>query len=205
MENKRGSRMDYLPFSTLLWAGVLSSIAGLLTFLIVHHFTIRPIWFIAPPGLLFAVGGGVAVAWAFETMQSRLGINPLIASVVFAVLLTLTQVPGFLIGSTREPIIDTVTANILPGRGWEAAGRFFLDLFVTAAITGALIGWLLAGNAASAARMALAAVAFSVGPGHNIPFFAGTESAGKMWAIMGLVIFVSALVFAATIYVVRRT
>jgi len=197
--------MDTLPFSTLLWAGVLSSIAGLLTFLTVHHFTIRPIWFIAPPGLLFAVAGGAAVAWAFESMQTRLGMNPLIASVVFAALLTLTQVPGFIIGSTREPIIDMATATILPGRGWDAAGRFFLDLFATAMVTGALIGWLVAGNVSSAVRMAIAAIAFSVGPGHNIPFFAGTGSAGKMWAIMGVVILVSALVFAATIHFMRRS
>jgi hypothetical protein len=87
----------------------------------------------------------------------------------------------------------------------QAAGRFAIDLFLTAAVSGALIGWGLAGSAAAAGRLALAAVAFSVGPGHNIPFFAGTTGAGKMWAIMGLVIFVSALAFAATLYWFRRT
>ena len=196
--------MDAFPFSTLLWAGGISGAAGLLTFLVIHHFTIRPIWFIAPPGILLAVAGGVAVAWAFEQLQPRLGANILVASLAFAALLTLTQVPGFLIGSTRQPIIDLTTANIIPGRGWEAASRFFLDLFLTAAITGALIGWGLAGSGAAAGRMALAAVAFSVGPGHNIPFFAGTGGAAKMWAIMGLVILVSALAFAATLYFLRR-
>ena len=196
--------METFTYSTLLWAGAVSGVAGLLTFLIVHHFTIRPIWFIAPPGLLLAVGGGAAVGWAFQLLQPRLGSNLLIASMALAALLTLTQVPGFLIGSTRQPIIDLTTANIIPGRGWEAAGRFFLDLFLTAAITGALIGWGLAGSGAAAGRMALAAVAFSVGPGHNIPFFAGTGGAAKMWAIMGLVILVSALAFAATLYFLRR-
>jgi hypothetical protein len=196
--------MDVIPFSTLLWAGGISGIAGLLTFLISHHFTIRPIWFIAPAGLLFAIAGGAAVAWAFQALQPRLNANILIASLAFAALLTLTQVPGFLISSSRQPIIDMVTANILPGKGWEAAGRFFLDLFLTAAITGALIGWGLAGSSAAAGRMALAAVAFSIGPGHNIPLFAGTAGAGKMWAIMGLVIFTSALAFAVTLAWFRK-
>lgn len=196
--------MDAFPFSTLLWAGGISGVAGLLTFLIVHHFTIRPIWFIAPPGLLFAIAGGAAVAWAFEALEPRLGSNILITSLTFATLLTLTQVPGFLIGSTREPIIDLTTANILPGSGWDAAGRFFLDLFLTAAISGALIGWGLAGSAAAAGRMALAAVAFSVGPGHNIPFFAGTSGAGKMWAIMLTVILVSAVAFGIALWWFRR-
>lgn len=197
--------MQLTPFPPLFWAGAISGIAGLLTFLIIHHFTIRPIWFIAPVGLLFAIAGGAAVAWAFQALQPRLNANILIASLAFAALLTLTQVPGFLISSTRAPIIDTVTANILPGKGWEAAGRFFLDLFLTAAIAGALIGWGLAGSGVAAGRMALAAVAFSIGPGHNIPFFAGTVGAGKMWAIMGSVILVSALTFAATLFLLRKS
>ena len=62
----------------------------------------------------------------------------------------------------------------------QAAVRFGLDLFLTAAITGALIGWGLGGNGSAALRMALAAVAFSVGPGHNIPFFAGTSGAARL-------------------------
>src|SRR3972149_6114484 len=106
MPKKRGSQMETFTYSTLLWAGAVSGVAGLLTFLIVHHFTIRPIWFIAPPGLLFAVGGGAAVGWAIQLLQPRLGSNLLIASMALAALLTLTQVPGFLIGSTRQPIID---------------------------------------------------------------------------------------------------
>jgi hypothetical protein len=189
----------------LIWPGAISGIAGLLTFLIVHHFTIRPIWFILPPGLVLAVGGGVAIAWAFELLQPRLSANIFIASLALAALLTLTQVPGFLIGSTREPILDMSSATLLPGTGMQAAGRFAIDLFLTAAVSGALIGWGLAGSAAAGGRLALAAVAFSIGPGHNIPFFAGTTGAGKMWAIMGLVIFVSALAFAATLYWFRRT
>jgi hypothetical protein len=52
--------------------------------------------------------------------------------------------------------------------------------------------------------MALAAVAFSIGPGHNIPLFAGSAGAGKMWAIMGLVIFTSALAFAVTLAWFRK-
>ena len=44
-----------------LIAGVISGMAGLLVFLTIHHFWIKPIWFIAPIGLMIAGLGGLAV------------------------------------------------------------------------------------------------------------------------------------------------
>ena len=197
--------MQPFPLSQLLWAGGIAGIAGLITFLVVHHFTISPIWFIFPVGALMAAAGGAAVGWAFELMQPRLPASLLLASLVFALLLTLTQVPGFLLSSRREPILDMETATFLPGRGREAAGRFVLDLFLTAGLVGGLLGWWLGGTPAAALRMAVAALAYSVGPGHNIPFFAGTSGCGKMWAIMLLVILASALTFAGALVWFRRS
>ena len=46
-----------------LIAGSLSGIAGLLVFLVIHHFWIRPIWFILPVGLMIAGFGGLAAGW----------------------------------------------------------------------------------------------------------------------------------------------
>ena len=191
--------MQTFQLQQLLLAGAISGAVGLLTFLIIHHFTIRPIWFILPVGSLLALAGGAAVGWAFELLSPRLPANLLLASFAVSILLTITQLPGFLIGSTRDPILDIASATILPGKGWEAFGRFAFDLFLTAAISGAALGWWLGGSGA-AARMAVAAVAFSIGPGHNIPFFAGTIGAPKMWGIMGLVIFASGLAFAAALF-----
>lgn len=52
-----------------LIVGVLACLAGLLAFLIIHHFCILPIWFILPPGLVIAVLGGLAVGWSYHEIR----------------------------------------------------------------------------------------------------------------------------------------
>ena len=42
-------------------AGVLSGVAGLMVFLVIHHFWIKPIWFILPLGLVIAGLGGLGI------------------------------------------------------------------------------------------------------------------------------------------------
>ena len=177
-------------------AGAAAGIAGLLVFLGIHHLTIRPIWFIAPIGIVFAAGGGALVGWAYALLLPNLPKGVVWSALSLAALLTLTQLPGFLIGQTREPIFDMATANILLGKGWDAARRFAFDLFLTAGLTGALLGWGIGRSPRAALAMAAAGLAFSIGPGHNIPFFAGTSGAAKMWAIMLAVILASALTLA---------
>ena len=44
-----------------LIAGILASMAGLLVFLVIHYFWIRPIWFILPAGAPIAAIGGLVV------------------------------------------------------------------------------------------------------------------------------------------------
>ncbi len=191
--------MGSTEISNHIWAGAFAGLLGLLVFLIVHQMTIAPIWFIFPVGSILAVAGGAAVGWAYELLLPRLPQGILISSLVLAGLLTLTQLPGLLIGQVREPILDMSTANILPGRGWEAAGRFVFDLFLPAGIVGALLGWWVGRSTQAALAMALAAVAFSIGPGHNIPFFAGTSGVVKMSVIMLVVILASALSLAGAL------
>ena len=41
--------MKVKAMNASLIAGLLAGIAGLLVFLTIHHFWIRPIWFILPP------------------------------------------------------------------------------------------------------------------------------------------------------------
>jgi len=53
-----------MPIFSVLIAGLLSGIAGLLVFLTIHHFWIRPIWFTLPAGWVIAALGGLAVAWS---------------------------------------------------------------------------------------------------------------------------------------------
>ncbi|MBI3158247.1 MAG: hypothetical protein HYZ26_01450 [Chloroflexi bacterium] len=187
-----------------LLAGVAAGEIGLLVFLTIHHFTIKPIWFILLPGAAIAAVSGAAVGWAFHVLRPALPQNIWLASLLLAGLLTLTQVPGFALGYLREPLIDMTTASILPGKGQDAFTAFFLELFLTAALVGGLIGWWLSHDRGSVVALAAAAVLFAIGPGHNIPFFAGTSGAGKMWMVMGAFILAAALAFPAALTLFTR-
>jgi len=57
-------------------AGVLAAVAGLATFLLLHHLWIVPIWFIAPVGALVAAAGGAAVGAAYEELLPHLPRRP---------------------------------------------------------------------------------------------------------------------------------
>lgn len=59
-----------------LVVGIQSGIAGLLVFLIIHHFWIMPIWFILPFGLVVAALGGAAVGWAYGELLPHLPPRP---------------------------------------------------------------------------------------------------------------------------------
>jgi hypothetical protein len=49
-----------------LISGVVSGMAGLVAFLVVHHVWIAPIWFVAPMGVATAAVGGLAIGWSYE-------------------------------------------------------------------------------------------------------------------------------------------
>ena len=75
----------------------------------------------------------------------------------------------------------------------EVVVRFVLELLLTATLVGGVSGWLIARKRRSAAAMAIAGVAFALGPGHNIPFLGGTSGALKGAVILIVVVLVSAL------------
>ena len=183
-------------------AGILAGIVGLFVFLTIHHFTINPIWFILPVGILLSAAGGAAVGWAFYEMRPRLGANAIWSALILAGLLTLTQVPGFLIGQRYGPVVDLQNESILEGMTNELVRRFVLDLVLMAGVVGALVGWFVGRTRLAVIAMALAGVAFALGPGHNIPFFVGVgiSAAGKMLATMAAVILASGLTMGVTAY-----
>src|SRR3990172_11437117 len=110
---REGSMMPFLV------AGVLAGIAGLLTFLIIHHFWIRPIWFILPAGLLMAALGGLAVGWSYSEVHPGLPSRPWTA-IAFAGLIVLILAPSVLLSELRTPILDAATFSIPPGEGGRA-------------------------------------------------------------------------------------
>ena len=60
-----------------LIAGMFAGVAGLLVFLVIHHFWIKPIWFILPIGLVIAAQRrGLAVGWAYSELLPGLPRRP---------------------------------------------------------------------------------------------------------------------------------
>ncbi|MCW5874567.1 MAG: hypothetical protein KIS88_07975 [Anaerolineales bacterium] len=191
------------PFLTSRYAmaGALAGLAGFLAFLLIHQVLIVPIWFIAPFGAVVAVLAGLLVAWAFEALRPRLPRNIWLAVLAFTALLTLTQVAAYFASSVQEPIANMVFRNqALPGKLGTILARFAIDLFLTSAIVGGLLGLLVGRSKQAAGRMALAALGFAIGPGHNTPFFAGVASSqGTLWALISGAIVAAGVVFAVVV------
>ena len=79
--------------NSALIAGGLAGVAGLLVFLTVHHFWIKPIWFILPPGAVIAGLGGLAVGWAYAEIRAGLPPRPWTALAVMALVAAFSSFP----------------------------------------------------------------------------------------------------------------
>jgi hypothetical protein len=184
--------------NTSLIAGLLAGIAGLLVFLTIHHFWIKPIWFILPPGLAIAALGGLAVGWAYAEIQAGLPPRPWTALAVF-VLVGAILTPGILLAQTRPPPLDIATGAIIDGSSVAAVvARFAIELLLTAAVVGGLAGWWLGHTPRAAAASAVAGFVFALGPGHNIPFLGNTPAAGKGVVLLATIVLVAAVVLVET-------
>lgn len=202
--NKNELERNAKRMNTALIAGLLSGIAGLLVFLTIHHVWIRPIWFIAPPGLLIAALGGLAVGWAYSEIQIALPPRPFTALVVFLIVAA-TLTPAILLAQLRPPPLNISTGEIMDGSstGFVVA-RFALELLLTATIVGALLGWWLGRTPQAALAMALAGFVFALGPGHNIPFLGSTPAVGKGIVLLIVIIAVSAIVLVESYALLSR-
>ena len=180
-----------------LIAGALSGIAGLLTFLVIHHFWITPIWFIAPVGLVIAAIGGLAVGLSYAEIQPGLPPHPW-TWLGLAIMIAAILAPSILLAQLRSPLID-ITTGIIPT---ESRGRviahFVLELLLTAGLAGGLAGWILGHTGQAAMTTSLAGLIFALGPGHNIPFLGNTPATGKGLALLLAIILVSAFVLVET-------
>jgi hypothetical protein len=154
--------------------GVTSGIAGLLTFLVLHHLWIVPIWFILPFGAVVAALGGVAVHRSYDALRASLPARPwaapALAGVVAVVLL-----PSFVLAEMGTPLVD-VAAGEIDASPLAVGVAFVLKLFAPTTIAGAVVGWVLGRTRRATQTTALAGFVFALGPGHNIPFFGGTPS-----------------------------
>ena len=180
--------------SSALIAGVFSGLAGLLAFLVIHHFWIRPIWFILPIGLLIAAGGGLAVGWAYSELLPGLPTRPWSALVLIAVI-GACLTPAVVLAQLRPPLFAAMSENAqLTVSTGRAVAIFVFQLLLTAAGVGALGGWWIGGSGRAALATALAGMVFALGPGHNIPFLGNTPATGKGIVLLLLVVVVSAVI-----------
>jgi len=161
-----------------LIAGSLSGIAGLLVFLVIHHFWIRPIWFILPVGLMIAGFGGLAAGWSYTEIKTGLPPRPWAALALVAVIGVILA-PSILLAQLRQPLINITTGIIPPEEAGRVTLHFVLELLITAGVVGGLAGWLLGHTLRAAMATALAGLVFALGPGHNIPFLGSTPAVGK--------------------------
>jgi len=176
-------------------AGVLAGIAGFATFLLIHHVWIVPIWFIAPAGALVAAAGGAAVGAAYAELLTHLPRRPWTA-VALIVVIGVVLLPAFVIAELRGPIFamqgDGGGTLLVPDA--EAAADVVVGLLGTATVAAAGLGWLIAGSRRAAGTTALAAFAFALGPGHNIPLLGGTPAVAKELVILAAVVAVASVV-----------
>jgi hypothetical protein len=180
-----------------LFAGALSGVAGLLVFLIAHHFWIMPIWFILLPGLAIASLGGLSIGWAYSELHHRLPARPW-RHLAWAGLVTLTLAPSIALAELGPSLFDADTGDLRPGNDLlTVATRFATELLLPAATVGALAGWYLAGRRA-AWITGLAGVVFALGPGHNIPLLGGTAGAANGAILLASIVVVSTFVLVET-------
>lgn len=192
------------PFlrSRLAMAGVAAGLAGLLAFLSLHQLLILPIWGVAPLGLPVALLGGLVVAWAFEPLRPRLPANSWLAAFAFSGLLMLTQAASFLVSTLQRPLADFIFlgTRVLPGFERLVYTRAIVEMLVVPVLAGAAIGWRLGRSKQAAGRMALAGLAFALGPGHNTAFFAGVPAAADtLWLLMLGTVLAATVAFGAVV------
>lgn len=176
-------------------AGALAGIAGLAVFLAIHAVWIEPIWFIAPVGLVLAVAGGGSIGAAYAVLLPRLPRRPWTAPAVVASV-AIVLLPAFVVGELLGPVYSTrpESAGALLISEPEALAIFVVGLLGTATGVGAALGWLVGRTRRAAGTMALAALVFALGPGHNIPLLGATPAVAKELVILAAVVGVSAAV-----------
>lgn len=180
-------------------AGLLSGVVGLVVFLTIHHFWIRPIWFILPAGLPVAALGGAATGWAYELIRIGLPPRPW-TSLALMALIAVILAPGILLAQTRPSTIDMATFTVASGSGGRAVAQFIFELIVPAMVIGALAGWVLGKSWQAALATAIAGFVFALGPGHNIPFLGSTPAVTK-----GLILLLAITVSSAVTLVETST
>lgn len=188
--------------------GVAAGVVGLAVFLTLHALWIVPIWFVAPLGLAIAVVGGAVVSWAYLHVEphlpARMGSRWL--AIAGGAVLILT--PSLVIAWAGEPYFTVVDGvRVATGDVSTVAGRFVVEFLLVTTLAGIVVGWVVTRTRRGTLAMAAAALAFALGPGHNLPFFhvVTAPMAARTAVLLTLApIFVASAVFVAVDSVPRQ-
>lgn len=181
--------------------GVAAGLTGLVVFLSLHAVWVLPIWFVAPLGVVAATLGGVAVGWAFLQVEPRLSQRLVFRWLAVAGGAVLVLIPSLLVAWAGDPyftVFDGVrrASSDIPG----IALRFVVEFLVVTTLSGAALGWVVTRSRRGTVAVATAALAFALGPGHNLPFF--HLLAAPAVARTGLLLTLATIVAASATFVV---
>jgi hypothetical protein len=190
-------------FKIYLAAGSAAVLAGTLTFLIIHALIIRPIWAMLPPGIIFAGLVGAAVGWSYSTLRDHMAPHPWPMLIILAIY-TAAIVPSLVLPRLWQPLLDRSTSSITPEQIAAAASMVIVDLLLPGLIVGGVAGWIIGHNKRAVLSTALAVMLINIGPGHNMPFMAGTPAEGKAILLMFSGLFVGSIVLVETDHWLKR-
>ena len=181
--------------------GVAAGVAGLAVFLGLHAVWIVPIWSVTPLGVVVAVVGGVAVSWAYHHVEPHLGgggVRRWLAVAGGGILILTPSLVVAWLGAPYFTVVDGV--RVATSDTAAIAVRFVVEFILVTTLTGALLGWLVTRSRRGTLAVATAALAFALGPGHNLPFFhVVTAPAAAQTAVL---LTLAPIVVASTVFVV---
>lgn len=152
--------------------GLAAGVAGLAVFLVLHAVWIVPIWSVTALGLVVAVLGGAAVSWAYLQVEPHLPGGTVRRWLAVAGGAALVLSPSLVVAWAGTPYFTVVDGSRVPtAERSVVAARFVVEFLVVTTLSGALVGWLVTHTRRGTVVVAVAAFAFAIGPGHNLPFF----------------------------------
>lgn len=196
-----------ISFISAYAPGVAAGVVGLAVFLGLHAVWIVPIWSVTALGSFIAIVGGATVSWAYLHVEPRLpdGLAGRWLAVAGGAVLVLT--PSLVVAWVGEPYFTVVDGVREPTADVAAiAVRFVVEFLVVTVLAGALVGWLVTRSRRGTLAVAAAALAFALGPGHNLPFFhvVAAPAAARTAVLLTLApILVASAVFVVVDRVVR--
>jgi hypothetical protein len=100
----------------IVLSGLAVALIGLTAFGLAHALIIIPIWTRLLGGIPFAIGAGIALAWAFDALVQHRGSQTIVSGVQFGGIMYLTRSSA----SLRAPPSAPCTVSLFSRRG---AGR----------------------------------------------------------------------------------